>query len=378
LLKRLFEEQGVGVLDDPLRFRGVLNDYARNGFVRERRLVMQAVEMGGARAVVEAGARGAAKLGDGVKAGDAVKAVSAVKIVDGVKAGDAVTPVGDVGAGCVEGLLRGVRARVVDGLFEEYFIDRERAGKMMDDLIAAISGVELGPGFDTVTSLVYGNGGWAAVVSRCGRDYADRRVAGEGFDGIAGEIKKGWDEGYYVSGVTFGEGRWVCVMKKGLRYTKQRWNTNASFPEREIRTAWEEGFDITGIAYGDGLWALIASRGTGFSTQGYRTSRAFPVGQIEKAWGEGFDITKMCYGDEFWVAVVSKGTGFSAQGYKTGEAFPSEQIARARDDGFFVTDMAYGGGLWVAVVSKGIDCERQQTRISPRFPEKDAAGLWMR
>ena len=76
------------------------------------------------------------------------------------------------------------------------------------------------------------------------------------------KIKKGWDEGKYITSFTYGDGNWIVVMSKGTKYSKQRWRTRSYFPKEEIEKGWKDGFEITALDYNEStnLWGLIMSK----------------------------------------------------------------------------------------------------------------------
>ena len=54
ILQKLVDEQGKGALTDARKFKALINDYTRDEYKKESRFVVQAVEVGAAKAIEEA------------------------------------------------------------------------------------------------------------------------------------------------------------------------------------------------------------------------------------------------------------------------------------------------------------------------------------
>lgn len=65
-----------------------------------------------------------------------------------------------------------------------------------------------------------------------------------------------------------GHQKWIGVYSQGLPYSDQKIIKDLSWDNvsDEIKKAWKEGFDVTQIKYGNGKWVAILSKGTGFTS----------------------------------------------------------------------------------------------------------------
>ena len=65
---------------------------------------------------------------------------------------------------------------------------------------------------------------------------------------------------------------------KKKTYNSQKWSTNKEFPKENIGKGWEDGYTISSITYGNGVWAVNMSKGTGYYEQIWRTRKLYPKG----------------------------------------------------------------------------------------------------
>ena len=63
--------------------------------------------------------------------------------------------------------------------------------------------------------------------------------------------------GRYITSVNYGNGVWAVVMSKIPGYAGQRWFTSSSFPKDKIKESWDAGKYITSLTYGNGVWAVV-------------------------------------------------------------------------------------------------------------------------
>lgn len=191
------------------------------------------------------------------------------------------------------------------------------------------------------------------------------------------EIKSEWDDGYYITDLTYNDGKWAVVMSKGTTFTQQKWRTRTYFPEKEIDEAWDEGYNITHLTYGNGVWALVVSKtGSSQPAQLWRTRTYYPEAEIKENWDKGYYITDLVYGDGKWALVMTKGTGFSTQSWRTRAYYPQDEIKELWDQGYHITNLTYGNGLWALVMTKGSGLGQQWWRTRTYFPENEIKEIW--
>ena len=98
------------------------------------------------------------------------------------------------------------------------------------------------------------------------------------------DISEGWDEGKDITSISYGNGVWALVMSESELHSQQWW-TRSYFPENEIKEGWDEGKKITSLTYGNGVWVLVMSMGSGLYSQQWWTRSNFPKDEIKEGWG---------------------------------------------------------------------------------------------
>lgn len=214
----------------------------------------------------------------------------------------------------------------------------------------------------SITEVTYGGGKWAVVMTEMDQQidqplpqsWSKRSAFPEDV------IEERWDEGYSITDLAYGGGEWVVVMTENPGYGAQSWITDGQFPEQFIQTKWDEGYIISELAYGDGLWAVVMTK-MGDYAQSWSTHSAFPEEIIQEQWDAGYNITGLAYGDGQW-AVVTTQIGDYAEAWSTDAAFPQSAIAEGWQQGYHVTSLAFGGGP-----------EEGSAPRSPQQPQEPAA-----
>ena len=204
----------------------------------------------------------------------------------------------------------------------------------------------------SITSVAYGDGMWAVVMSQ-GTDFGYQGWATRSeFSMLDDFIYLYWDEGYRISDLAYGNGLWAVVISQGTNYTDQYWDSSDIYPEELIYYKWDEGYYITSLAYGDGTWAVVMSEGTQYTNQGWQTSTDFPSDYINEKWAAGRYITSLIYGDRWAVVMSERTVWYTDQWWATRYDFPSDFIYVKWAEGYSITSLTYGDGIWAVVMSK--------------------------
>jgi len=190
------------------------------------------------------------------------------------------------------------------------------------------------------------------------------------------DIKKHWAKDKYITSINYGDGVWALVMSKGTGYTNQRWNKSTEFPESEIKKGWDDKYNITNLIYGDGKWVLVMSKGTGYYSQQWFTRTYFPKDEIKKGWDEGRAIISMNYGNGIWAVVMAKGSDYTTQKWSKRNSFPNEVIKEDWNDSYDISNLCYGDGQWVVVMSKGAKFTKQGWSTRADFPNDAISTGW--
>lgn len=219
-----------------------------------------------------------------------------------------------------------------------------------------------------ITDLCYGNGLWGLVMSDATGFTSQHYHYGSGFP--SSQIRDAWDAGRWITELNYGSGVWNLVTTGGTRYTSQSYASNASFPVSEIQSGWDAGRRITGLNYGSGYWLVVMSGGSGLTGQTYWTKGSFPSAEIQEGWNSGKYITSLTYGNGKWALVMSGGTKFVSQSYSATASFPETEISQGWDAGRNITLLSYGNGYWVLVMSKEynqdiVESERSSITLYP-------------
>lgn len=190
------------------------------------------------------------------------------------------------------------------------------------------------------------------------------------------DIKKDWDDGFYLSHVSYNNDNWTIVSSKGLGYTQQAWRTRTEFPEKEISELWDDGYAITDLTYGNGVWALVMSKGSEYSGQKWSTRTESISERISELWEEGRSIIKIAYGQEKWAIVAAKTESFGLQRWRTSLSYPEDHIAEGKRDGYQITQLEYLNDRWVLLLTKYKDTRFQKTTTSDEYPTQEIRNFW--
>ncbi|MCE7996696.1 MAG: hypothetical protein HEP71_32350 [Roseivirga sp.] len=190
------------------------------------------------------------------------------------------------------------------------------------------------------------------------------------------EVKKEWDNGYYISDVSYDNSKWSLVMSKGTGYTNQRWITRKEWPKDEIKEKWNEDYYITELNYGNGVWAIVFSKGSGYSRQRWSTRSSFPSEKIKEFGDEGQYITEIVYGNDRWALVSSKDSDIRGQKWFKRNEFPESEINTYLNQGYSITQLSYEKDLWILVMTKYISNQPQQWFTSKTFPKDQIREYW--
>jgi tetratricopeptide (TPR) repeat protein/serine/threonine protein kinase len=234
----------------------------------------------------------------------------------------------------------------------------------------------------SISSISYCENEWVLVMSRSSVNTDRWYTANKHPDD---EVKKGWDDGYRITKLAYGNGQWGVVMKKGTKITAQKWTwakSGSDFPREEIKSLWSN-YSITDLVFGinsngNGYWVVVMSQGTGWTTQSYCGGghSEFPEDYIKEYWDKDYHITSVAYGNGEWRVVMTKGSGLKNQSYWIRKNYPSKEIDSLWEQGYGITNLEYGNGSWVLVGSTGTGLGQQVVRTNEQFPADEIQKLW--
>ncbi len=194
-------------------------------------------------------------------------------------------------------------------------------------------------------------------------------------------IKKGNDDGLFVSSVSCAQELWALIMDAGTGYSAQMWNLSTQFlPKEWILEQWDEGYYITSLAGSTtGSALVIMSKGTPYTQQSYKVSDSFPFKWINKKWKEGFYVTSMATCGTRWAICMSRNAGLVDQCAELDYMYPSEGIHRRWDCGFRITCCAATPDQAAFVLSiprRRPGDETQETLRTSAFPRTHVKEKW--
>lgn len=197
------------------------------------------------------------------------------------------------------------------------------------------------------------------------------------------EIQKDWLDGRYVTDISFGgpgdDKNWVLINSKN-KFTDQLWRTadNSTDLEKTIVDVKNKNpdFYISHITYGDGKWVLIFSKGTRYSSQTTIISSTFPEADITKYGTQGLSITDLAYGGGKWVVCMSKDPELMGQHYVTLESWDQEKINKNAEKGYYVTETVKQDDKWRLVFSKDKNITSQKIDLSEKITAEQIQKRW--
>ncbi|XP_020575269.1 casein kinase 1-like protein HD16 isoform X2 [Phalaenopsis equestris] len=200
---------------------------------------------------------------------------------------------------------------------------------------------------------------------------------------IAQHIKKGLEDGLFISCVSSSSDLWALIMDAGTGFTNQIYELSQHFLHKEwIVEQWDKNYYISAVAGTNNCKSLVVmSKGTQYSQQSYKVSDSFPYKWITKKWKENFYVTSMATAGAKWAVVMSRNAGFSDQVIELDFLYPSEGIHRRWNSGHRITSVAATLDQVAIVLStprkKAVD-ETQETLRTSAFPTQHVKEKWAR
>ena len=202
-------------------------------------------------------------------------------------------------------------------------------------------------GYD-ITDIKYGNGKWIGLFSVSKKNSHQTYVVGSRWSSIDHVLKEYWDQGYYMTKIEHGLADWIVVFEKNTGYTNQSYERRKTLDAftGHVEKRWKEGYDLIDLEYGQGRWTGVFAEGTGYQGQAMvirsRWSDMVPV--IEAHWKKGYSVSDIEQTLGKWMVVFSKTKEQKAQGYETSPTVEKlrETFVKRQEDGFKLIDLAEG------------------------------------
>lgn len=190
------------------------------------------------------------------------------------------------------------------------------------------------------------------------------------------EIKKGWDDGYSISNLSYVNEEWILLLSKGTGFSTQKFHTRTEFPETEIKEGWDEEYSISELTYGNGVWALVLSKTSDLSAQQVATSATFPEEKIKEYIKSGHFISEVTYGNDRWALVGAKDTRIRDQEwFKTGE-YPLREIEYMTNRGYSISILENHNDSWVLIMNKTFENLKSVWFSNDTWPKGEIKKYW--
>ena len=202
-------------------------------------------------------------------------------------------------------------------------------------------------GYD-ISEIKYGNGKWIGVFSKNSKETHQTYIVARRFAVVNNLLKEYWKKGYYITNIEHGLAEWIVVFEKNTSYTNQAFERRKKLDifVDSVNKRWKENFDLIDLEYGEGRWTGIFAEGTGYKGQAMiiRSAWRDMVRVIEGYWKKGYHISNIEYTLGKWMVVFSRSKNNVAQGYETAatmEAF-MKKFKKRQQEGYKLIDLAEG------------------------------------
>lgn len=157
-------------------------------------------------------------------------------------------------------------------------------------------------------------------------------------------IKKYWNEDFYINSVAYTSKGWFVTMAKGLKWTNQAYSYRSSWPDDWVHEQMNAGYMITSLSSSGSNWMVVMSKNTDYSTQEICSAPWSTLKEwIQKWWDKDYYITSLTCRDGMWTVVMSKTSLYTDQSYMFGSTISEikEKIKKKWDEGFRITAFEY-------------------------------------
>ena len=232
-------------------------------------------------------------------------------------------------------------------LFEKETKDQQINSTMSLDDFREIIKQRWSEGYD-ISEIKYGSGKWTGVFTKSTKESHQTYIVADRWSAVNHILPEYWKKGYYITSVEHGLAEWIVVFEKNTSYNNQAFERRKNLDDfyAAVDKRWKEGFDLIDLEYGQGRWTGIFAEGTGYTDQAMiirsRWSELIP--QIENYWAKGYRISNIEFTLGKWMCIFSKYKGAKGQGY---EASPTVEALKAvfgkrQKKGFSLLDLAEG------------------------------------
>lgn len=169
------------------------------------------------------------------------------------------------------------------------------------------------------------------------------------------KIKEKYNEGYYITSVSYTGKGWFVSLSKNCGFTSQSYYYTHAWPKDWLNEKMGQGYYISSIASGDGNWMIVVSKGTGYTGQTWDWDTWENLdGFLHKYWKLGYSITDIEFSNGKWLLVMSANSPYKEQSCAFRQ---SRSEALAKVDEYFAAGkrlqlIEYGNGKYFILASK--------------------------
>ena len=233
------------------------------------------------------------------------------------------------------------------GVFEKETKNQHMDSTMSLDDFRKIIKQRWSEGYD-ISEIKYGSGKWIGVFTKTAKESHQTYLVADRWSAINNKLPEYWKKGYYVTSIEHGLAEWIVVFEKNTSYTNQAFERRKKLDDfyAAVDKRWKEGFDLIDLEYGQGRWTGIFAEGTGYTDQAMiiRSRWSELIREIETYWKKGYRISNIEYTLGKWMCIFSKYKGVRGQGYETSPTVEALKavFAKRREKGFKLIDLAEG------------------------------------
>ena len=151
-------------------------------------------------------------------------------------------------------------------------------------------------------------------------------------------INKKWSEGYYITNMDYGQGKWVVVMSKSKDFQEQTqvWfsTTDINQVSEKVKQYWDNGYRITGCGFGKGDYVFVLAKGTSIKSQTFKFSQDVPTDWIQLRYNEKYNLTYVNHDGKYWIYVASTFESQLGEKHRVTVGYDNEQMKSIFEEGY--------------------------------------------
>ncbi|WP_324725969.1 tetratricopeptide repeat protein [Actomonas aquatica] len=145
-------------------------------------------------------------------------------------------------------------------------------------------------GYGLMEFEVTAEGRWAVLMAR-GASLGKQWWKSVRDDGLSEGIQDIWSRDMRIQDVAYHNGLWYLAAAAKAPYGVQRWTTSVRFPERWIAQGYDQGYIISRVAHGAGKWFVVMAKSD--LEQRYFYRHELPDEAIKAGWDDGLRLTEV-------------------------------------------------------------------------------------